>query len=110
MPSLKDQICAIACRIPCGKVATYGDVAWLAGSPQAAREVGWAMAGLPPDSEVPWWRIVNRFGKVSPRPNGASKQETLLRAEGIEFDAEGRIDLERYRWDPEGGGEGWKGG
>jgi methylated-DNA-protein-cysteine methyltransferase-like protein len=100
MTSLKDRICAVARRIPAGQVATYGDVAALAGAPQAAREVGWAMAGLAPDTDVPWWRIVNRYGMISPRPNGASEQEKRLRAEGVEFDGEGRIDLKRYRWEP----------
>lgn len=90
-------------RIPRGQVATYGDVARMAGSPRAAREVGWAMASLPPDSDVPWWRVINRYGEISCRSNGTTRQAELLRSEGVEIDEHGRIDLERFRWDGDDG-------
>jgi methylated-DNA-protein-cysteine methyltransferase-like protein len=90
----------VVAAIPTGSVATYGDVARLAGRPRAAREVGWALSGLPDGSDVPWWRVVNRFGRIPPRPSAAEQAE-LLRAEGVPVNAEGCLDLQRYRWDGE---------
>jgi len=87
--------------IPRGRVATYGDVARLAGNPRAARDVGWALSALPPGNDVPWWRVVNRHGGLSCRSNGTALQAELLQEEGIAFDAEGRLNLASYRWDGE---------
>jgi methylated-DNA-protein-cysteine methyltransferase-like protein len=87
--------------IPYGRVATYGDVARMAGNPRAARDVGWALSALPKGSDVPWWRVVNRQGGLSCRSNGTVLQAELLTEEGIVFDAEGRLDLAAYRWDAE---------
>ena len=97
--TFRDRVLQVTSEIPYGHVATYGDVARIAGNPRAAREVGWAMSSLPEGSDVPWWRVINRFGRVSCRSHGMSRQEELLRAEGVEFDAEGVIDLDRFRWD-----------
>lgn len=99
MPSLWPRFYEIIRAIPPGKVATYGDVARLAGNPRAARDVGWALSALPPGTDVPWWRVVNRHGGVSCRSNGVTLQAELLEDEGIVFDAEGRLDLATYRWD-----------
>jgi methylated-DNA-protein-cysteine methyltransferase-like protein len=88
-------------RIPGGNVATYGDVARLAGKPTGAREVGWALSALEPDSEVPWWRVVNAQGVIPYRPECADRQADLLRSEGIPVDAAGRLSLTNYRWDGE---------
>jgi methylated-DNA-protein-cysteine methyltransferase-like protein len=85
-------------RVPRGRVATYGQIAALAGMAGAARQVGYALAALPDGSPVPWQRVVNARGEVSARAgfDGAPRQRLALIEEGIRFDAAGRIDLERY--------------
>ena len=90
----------IAC-VPYGKVATYGQIATLAGYPGRARQVGFALAGMPVESDLPWHRIINAQGKVSPR-SGSSHlvQYELLASEGVVFTAQ-RIDLKRFGWRPE---------
>ena len=93
------RICLVAQQIPPGRVATYGQIAAIAGG-CTARMVGYTMAGLPPGSTVPWQRVVNAQGKISPRGNQQSevRQHSLLEAEGIRFSVEGRIDLKRFQW------------
>jgi methylated-DNA-protein-cysteine methyltransferase-like protein len=86
-------------RIPRGRVSTYGDVAVAAGLSGHARQVGYALAALEPDSDVPWHRVVNAKGRISPRGGDRSVeslQRALLRSEGVRFRADG-IDLKRYR-------------
>ncbi len=99
MASLYDQIYRVVRRIPRGKVATYGQVARLAGLPNQARLVGYALHALSHD-EVPWQRVLNARGQVSPRGiNGPDElQRELLEDEGIEFDLRGRVDLSRFAW------------
>ena len=90
-------------RVPRGRVATYGQIATLAGLPGHARQVGYALHALRDGSErVPWQRIVNAKGEVSRRsaPGADDLQRVLLEAEGVEFDTRGRIDLGRFRWKP----------
>ena len=99
MSPFREAACAAARRIPSGKVATYGDLARLAGNPRGAREVGRAMAALPEGSDVPWWRVVNRHGEISRRPEGMELQEELLRGEGVVFDAEGRVEMDSHHWE-----------
>jgi methylated-DNA-protein-cysteine methyltransferase-like protein len=93
-------IWSIVRRIPRGRVATYGQVAELAGLEGHARQVGYAMHALPAKSNVPWHRVINARGEVSERTNGDSHelQRLLLEAEGVVFDLRGRCDLKRYRW------------
>lgn len=88
--------------IPPGRVATYGQVAVLAGLAGRARQVGYALHALPEGSDVPWQRVVNARGEVSPRaePGWEGYQRFLLAEEGVELDLAGRIDLERYLWQP----------
>lgn len=89
-------------RIPPGRVATYGQVASQAGLPGRARQVGYAMAALPNGSDVPWHRVVNARGEVSRRSGGTAFeqiQRVVLEAEGVRFNAHGRIDLGEFRWD-----------
>jgi methylated-DNA-protein-cysteine methyltransferase-like protein len=99
------RIYAVVRRIPRGRVATYGQVAALAGRAGHAREVGYALHALAEDSTVPWQRVVNARGEVSPRrtPGMDGLQRALLEREGVAFDARGRIDLERLRWRPRPG-------
>jgi methylated-DNA-protein-cysteine methyltransferase related protein len=104
-PGRNPRIWAIVRRIPHGKVATYGQVAALAGLPGHARQVGYALHDLPDGSDVPWHRVINARGEVSPRaaPGWEGYQRHLLEEEGIRFDPRGRMDLERHRWDPDAG-------
>jgi len=92
----------IVARIPRGRVATYGQVAALAGLPGHARQVGYALAALPDGSAVPWQRVVNARGEVSARRDfdGAPRQRLRLVEEGVVFGADGRIDLRRFGWRP----------
>ena len=83
-------------QVPRGKVTTYGDVAQLVGQGCDARLVGYAMANCPDD--VPWQRVINSQGKISLQGDAAEKQRMRLEAEGIEFDARGKIDLKHFRW------------
>ncbi len=89
-------------RIPRGNVATYGQLARLAGGPTRAREVGYAMAALPAGTGVPWHRVINAKGEVSRRrhPGAELTQRMMLVAEGLRFNARGRVSLEEYQWAP----------
>ena len=91
-------------RIPAGKVLSYGDVAVLAGRPGAARGVGSVLRELPEGSDVPWWRVVASSGDISLPHMAGQLQRMLLRQEGVTFRSGGRIDMKRYRWQPEEGG------
>ena len=94
-------ICAVVRRIPKGWVATYGQVAAMAGLPRRARLVGHVLQHLDPKSDVPWHRVVNAKGEVSysaSRNGGDAVQRRLLETEGIEFGGNDRFDLERFRW------------
>lgn len=91
-------------RIPSGRVSTYGDVATFLGHPRRARQVGWALAALPPDTDVPWQRVINRLGEISLRGEieRPLEQRRRLEEEGVVFDAADRCDLPRLRWHPDG--------
>jgi methylated-DNA-protein-cysteine methyltransferase related protein len=88
-------------KIPRGRVATYGQIAELAGLEGHARQVGYALHNLPGASDVPWHRVINAKGEISPRSGGDSHelQRMLLEAEGVGFDSRGRVDLRACRWD-----------
>ena len=90
-------------RIPRGRVASYGQIAELAGIPRHARQVGYALHHLSGDSNVPWQRVLNASGEIAKRayPEDARWQRDLLEEEGIEFDVRGRV-LPRYFWKPRG--------
>lgn len=96
------RIYAVVRKIPLGHVATYGQIADLAGLSGHARQVGYALHATPDDLDIPWQRVVNAKGEISPRaePMMEGVQRGLLQAEGIEFDAHDRIPLDRYRWQP----------
>ena len=101
-----EQVWNLVRQIPRGKVAAYGQIALMIPPPMGVdfdsykafspRWVGGAMAACPDD--VPWQRVINSQGKISPRPDGAEKQRQLLEQEGVEFDAKDRVDLKRYGW------------
>ncbi len=89
-------------RIPRGKVATYGQIALVAGLGRAARQVGYALHSLPPKSRVPWHRVINHEGRISLRSSGGHDewQRVLLEEEGVEFDRSGKVKLGQFRWKP----------
>lgn len=88
--------------IPYGRVATYGQVAALADLPGHARQVGYALHALPEGTEIPWHRVINARGEVSPRSEGGWEhyQRHLLEEEGVGFNVRGQVDLIRFRWEP----------
>ncbi len=96
--SIYDRVYRVIRMIPVGKVATYGQVSYLVGPPCMPRRVGWALAALRTHAvefPVPWQRVVNAKGESSV----GNPQISLLKEEGICFDARGRIDLDRFGWD-----------
>ena len=86
-------------RIPKGKVATYGQIALLCGSPRAARQVGYALHVNPQPFIIPCHRVVNRFGALAPAFafGGVEVQKALLEQEGVAVD-DGKVDLSKYLW------------
>ncbi|WP_236018934.1 MGMT family protein [Geomonas propionica] len=99
--STYQDIYAVVSQIPQGQVATYGQIALLAGLPGHARQVGYALSALN-DASVPWHRVINAKGEISPRSGGGHDelQRLRLEAEGVRFDSCDRIPLDRYRWQP----------
>ena len=99
-PSFREQVLLLVARIPPGFVATYGQISMLAGYGRRARHVGNVLASLPPGDNLPWHRVINAQGRVSPRGGGSvRRQERLLKQEGVRFKG-GRVNLARYRWEP----------
>lgn len=100
--SIYDAIYQIVRQIPTGKVMTYGSIARLLGG-CTPRMVGYAMASTPDELDIPWQRVVNSRGQISERANGLpdERQQKLLEAEGVVFDHQGRLNLQKYLWGPE---------
>src|SRR5438270_1598895 len=96
------RVYAIVANVPRGRVITYGAIAYLLGDPRKAREVGWAMAAAPDrDPPIPAHRVINARGELSGSASGdLAVRRAQLEAEGVQFMADGRIDLERYLWLP----------
>jgi len=96
--SLYQRIYSVVRRIPPGNVTSYGRIARMVNT--GARQVGYAMAAVTPDLDVPWHRVINSKGELSPRKDGKidSRQRELLVEEGILFDQLGRVDFERFGW------------
>ena len=97
-----DMIHRIVCRVPRGRVATYGQIAELAGIAGQARRVGYALSALPSGTPVPWQRVVNAKGEISLRATSGSDslQKKLLKAEGVLFTRDGCISMDRFQWRP----------
>jgi methylated-DNA-protein-cysteine methyltransferase related protein len=95
-------VLAVVAKVPKGKLASYGQIAALAGFPQRPRQVGMVLSGLPEGTPLPWHRVVNNHGYVPSRGRwwGAFEQIGRLRDEGIEVDDLGNLDLEAHRWVP----------
>lgn len=99
-----EQIYTVVRQIPTGKVATYGQVAVLAGIPGHARQVGYALYRVALDADIPWQRVVNAQGRISysaQRLGSDDLQHHLLAAEGVTFNSSGQINLQQYGWQPE---------
>jgi methylated-DNA-protein-cysteine methyltransferase related protein len=97
------SIYAMAHRIPVGHVATYGQIATLIGFPRHARQIGYALAALENNTSIPWHRVVNARGKISPRGIYGSDdyQRLLLEEEGITFNDNDSISLKQFQWQPD---------
>ena len=105
-PEMYGRIYDTVRRIPPGRVATYGQIARIAGG-CGPRNVGYAMSSVPFGCDVPWHRVVNAKGRISIRSDGGacSAQRQLLESEGIVFGPSGRIELDRFGWE----GPEWEG-
>lgn len=99
-PPFREAVLALVARIPKGRVATYGQIAALAGYPRRPRQVGMVLKGLPEDTPVPWQRVVNAQGYVPSKGRwwGAQVQILRLREEGVAVDDLGNLDLGQYGW------------
>jgi len=88
-------------RIPRGRVATYGQIAALAGRAGAARGVAWILHSSSEAAGLPWHRVINVRGGISlPRGRGFEEQKKRLAAEGVAVGRDGQVDLKRYQWEP----------
>jgi methylated-DNA-protein-cysteine methyltransferase-like protein len=97
----EERIYRAVMRIPPGRVATYGQIARVAGMPRHHRQVGRALRGLVDDGLVPWHRVVSASGTISLRSADGSAermQRERLEREGIVLDARGRVSLARFQW------------
>lgn len=100
----RQKIYSVIRRIPKGRVATYGQIAAMAGLPRRARMVGQALSSTPDGVDVPWHRVINAQGTVSPRGGigwEEGYQRHLLEEEGVVFSKSGKVDLDRFGWDPD---------
>lgn len=93
-----EKIYEVVKNIPEGRVATYGQVAFLAGNPRWSRVVGYALHNNPEPNVIPCHRVVNREGRLAPSFafGGDEIQRQLLESEGITFEPDGRVDLKKY--------------
>ena len=99
--SFHQRVIDIIKSIPKGKVATYGQIAALAGNPRAARMVVRVLHSSSGKEKLPWHRVINSKGSISLKPGtGYEVQKALLQKEGIVFKEDGSIDLKRFLWRP----------
>jgi methylated-DNA-protein-cysteine methyltransferase-like protein len=95
------QVMAVVRSIPRGRVASYGQVAWLAGYPGAARHVGWILHSSSQKHGLPWQRVIGAAGKISLMKGcGFEEQRRLLIKEGVAVTPLGRVDLRKFLWEP----------
>lgn len=96
-----DRVFSIVEKIPYGKVTTYGHIAEVCGIKSSARTVGWALNGAK-DSPLPCHRVVNRFGALTGKLHFGSPyiMEELLRSEGVDFDKDGNVRMDKHLWIP----------
>ncbi len=99
--AFSQRIYAVARQVPRGRVASYGQIAFLAGNPRGARAVGWALHHNPEPDVIPCHRVVFQDGSVCTGYafGGPEVQRALLEAEGVRFLPDGRVDMDACRWD-----------
>jgi len=103
-----ERVIRVIRAVPRGRVATYGQVAALAGGPTGARQVARILHSLSGPKALPWHRIINAGGRISlPRGAGLEEQRKRLRSEGVTVGAAGNVDLSRWRWVPRFGEIPW---
>ena len=97
-----ERIWATICDIPEGSVASYGQIAEIAGIPRGARQVGYALRHLPKGSQVPWYRVIQASGKIAFKSgsDAFNEQSKRLVREDVAI-LNGRIDMKKYRWQPD---------
>ncbi len=101
LKSFYERVIDVIKNIPEGRVATYGQVARYAGNPRAARQVAYILHASSEKENLPWHRVVNSKGGISLKPRrGYELQKQMLEKEGVVFDNENHIDLEKYGWLP----------
>lgn len=93
-----ERVVKLLRRIPRGKVATYGQIAVLAGNAYASRQVARLLHSLSGKEKLPWQRVINSRGAISLRAGEGELQRRLLEREGVRFGLDGRVELERYLW------------
>ena len=100
MSKTYERIYAVVKQIPKGKVATYGQVARLAGLAGHARQVGYALSATPEGEDLPWHRVINAKGEISKRANPVYEQiqREMLEDEGLVFGPDARLSLSLYQW------------
>lgn len=102
LESFSQRVKKVIKNIPPGKVATYGQVAFMAGYFGYAKQVAYVLHSSSTKDKLPWHRVINARGRISLQPGrGFEKQKLLLQEEGVEFDEKNRIDMDRFQWDPE---------
>jgi methylated-DNA-protein-cysteine methyltransferase-like protein len=101
--SFHQRAVSVIKKIPPGRVATYGQIAAMAGNPKASRQVSRILHSSSRKENLPWHRVINSKGGISlPRGHGYELQKSLLQDEGVEFHDGGRVDLKSYGWQPHG--------
>jgi len=96
--SLSERILLTIESIPRGKVATYGQIAGMAGNPRASRVVVWTLNSSK-SKNLPWYRVINSRGTISlKRGHGYEEQKKLLEAEGVIFNENDKINLKQFQW------------
>ena len=96
------SVYAVVASIPSGRVTSYGAVAAILGRPRAPRAVGGALSAIPDEFDLPWWRVINSSGRISTSSihHTAQIQRALLEDDGVHFTKTGRVDWDRYEWNP----------
>jgi len=99
--SFTQRVVNVIKRIPKGRVATYGQIATMAGSPRGARQVVRILHTLTEKERLPWHRVINREGRVSLPPGGGYEmQKAMLEDEGVVFGLRDTVDMKRFQWSP----------
>lgn len=101
MTPFTETVIGIIKSIPAGKVATYGQIAGLAGSPRAARQVVRILHSMSKKHRLPWHRVINAKGQIALQDDKSFNDQWMsLEAEGVEIGLNGIIDLDKYQWRP----------